>query len=340
MRDTETQAYSAEYIADCFEKERSRAGRFRRPLSLLFLSIGNDAPKQEKARDTLVAAALPEIVDAIRKGIRGSDIIGRVSPDRFCILLPETDSFGSVLTLGRLRKKLHETGISRQIGTKSALAQFLASATYPLDGKDFGELSRVGEDRCRRQRSGPLHRLHLMDKSFQDAFDSLVGEPEPSALLRMDEDVDLFAGIRNDLGRNRHFSLKRETYLRLVEAVAQDVSSLGNSRGLVIAAGPRPEIFRQIFLAFGSSISAKRKIYIVGRPGRGRFEGNGLLHVPAGDGFLKEREVLLYLKENGAYGIFAAGREDAMYGFSTADEWLVEAMIGKLKEACSMHGSF
>ena len=129
MRDTETQAYSAEYLADCFEKERSRAGRFRRPLSLLFLSIGNDAFKPEKAQDTLVGAALPEIVDAIRKGIRGSDIIGRVSPDRFCILLPETDSFGSKLTLGRLRKKLHEAAIPRDNGSKSALAQFLASVT-------------------------------------------------------------------------------------------------------------------------------------------------------------------------------------------------------------------
>lgn len=191
-----------------------------------------------------------------------------------------------------------------------------------------------------RQRSGPLHRLRLMDKPFREAFDILLGNQDQQDPPLKEENVERIAENRKDLGRNRRFSMKRETYLRLVEAVAQDVSSLGNSRGLVIAAGPRPEIFRQIFLSFGSSISARRKIYVVGRPGRARFEGINLLHVPSDDEFLKEREVLLYLKENGAYGVFAAGRDDEMSGFSTADEWLVEAMMGKMKEVYSIQGSF
>jgi diguanylate cyclase (GGDEF)-like protein len=312
MRDPETGAYSADFLADCLEKECSKAGRFRRPLSLVFLFLGDGASPPEKTGEEPASGALSGMVDGIRKTLRNSDLIARVSRDRFCVVLPETDHFGSLLTLRRLRKTVRGMGM-------------LESATYPRDGKVFAELSRAGEEKYLRQKKSPLYRMRLMDKTFWDAFDILMGKPE-----RVDK----------DLGRNRHFALARETFLRLVEAVAQDVSFQENFRGLVIAAGPRPEIFKRIFLSFESDERQRRNVCVFGPAGSTRNGAMSMRSENAPQEALKEKEVLLYLKEDGAYGIFAAGRQDEVCGFHTADEWLVEAMMEKMQEHYRLQGNF
>jgi diguanylate cyclase (GGDEF)-like protein len=340
LRDPETRAYSAAFLADYFEKERYKAGRFRRPLSLVFLAIENFAFLMEQTRESLVAGALAATVEAIRKALRDSDLIARVAPDRFCIVLPETDSFGSMLALRRLRKAVGDVGGIQFLGGEFSLHPFFVSATYPRDGKDFQELSRLAEDKYLRQQKSPLHRMRLMEKSFWNAFDVLVGKTEYYELLRKGEEVPYFNRIRRDLGRNGHFSLPREMYLRLVESIAQDVASGGEARGLVIAAGPRPEIFKQIFLSFGSDATPGRNIYILGQSGSTRFDAKNLMYMTADDDRLKEKEIVLYLKENGAYGLFATGRQDEVCGFHTADEWLVEAMMEKVQEMYLLQGTF
>lgn len=340
LRDPETRAYSAAFLADYFDKERYKAGRFRRPLSVVFLAIENYAFVMEQTRESLVIGTLAGMVETIRKALRDSDLVARTGPDRFCIVLPETDSFGSMLALRRLRKAVGDIGGIQYLGGEFALRPFFMSATYPRDGRDFQELSRVAEDKYLRQQKSPLHRLRLMEKSFWDAFDVLVGKSEYYELLRKGEEVPYFTRIRRDLGRNGHFTLPREMYLRIVESIAQDIASGGDTRGVAIAAGPRPEIFKQIFLSFGNDATPGRNIYILGQSGSTRFDAKNLMYMAADDERLKEKEIVLYLKENGAYALFATARDEEVCGFHTADEWLVEAMMEKVQEMYLLQGTF
>jgi hypothetical protein len=55
---------------------------------------------------------------------------------------------------------------------------------------------------------------------------------------------------------------------------------------------------------------------------------------------LRDREVLLYLKENGAFALFGADRGGEIEGFNTADEWLVEAMMEKFQNMYLLQGNF
>jgi hypothetical protein len=226
------------------------------------------------------------------------------------------------------------------LGGEFPLQAYFMSATFPRDGRDFQELFRLSEDKYLRQQKSPLHRLRLAEKSFWDAFDVLVGKPEYYDLLRKGEEVPYFTRIRRDLGRNGHFSFPREMFFRIIESVAQDAASGGESRGIVVAGGPRPEIFKQIFLSFGAEAPAGRNIYILGHSGSTRFDAKNLMYMATDDDRLKEREIVLYLKENGAYGLFATGRQEEVCGFNTADEWLVEAMMEKVQETYLLQGTF
>jgi len=64
------------------------------------------------------------------------------------------------------------------------------------------------------------------------------------------------------------------------------------------------------------------------------------LYVNTEDEQLRDRELVLFLKENGAYGLFATDREDEVCGFNTADEWLVDSMMEKVQETYRLQGNF
>lgn len=340
LRDPETRAYSMAFLSDYFEKERYKAGRFRRPLSLLFLVLDNYSTLMESTQESLVAAALSEMAAGVGKALRDSDLIARADSNRFCVVLPETDYFGSLLTARRLRKTIRERSRFQHLGAEYVFQPFFMTATFPRDGRDLQDLWRTAEGKYQRQRKSAFHRLHLGDKALWDAFDILVGRPEYYDLLRQGREVPYFTRIRRDLGRNGHFRLDRRMFLRMVEAVAQDIAFLNGNRGLVIAAGPRPEIFKQIFLSFGPPTGSRRNIYIVGRSGTTRFDSKNLLYVAADDERLADREIVLFLKENGAYGLFALGRGDEVCGFNTTDEVLVASMMEKIQDLYHLQGTF
>ena len=340
LRDPETGAYSAAFLADYFEKERYKAGRFRRSLSVVFLVVENFSFLIEQTRESIVVGALTSMIDAIRRAVRDSDLVAREEANRFCIVLPETDAFGALLAVRRLRKAVKEKCRIQFLGTEFFLQPFFMSATCPRDGRDFPELIRVAEEKFARQQKSPLYRMRLADRPFWDAFDILVGKREHYELLRKGEDVPYFLRFRKDLGRNAHFSVPRETWLRILEAVAQDVAVNPEDRCLVIAAGPTPEIYKQIFLSFKASIPPHRNVYVVGQSGSTRFDSKNLMYVATEDELLKDREFVLYLKEGGAYGFFCAARGSEVEGFNTADESLVEAMLEKAQEMYQLQGNF
>jgi two-component system cell cycle response regulator len=340
IRDKETQAYSPGFLSDYFEKESYKSGRFRRPLSVVFMIVDNVSSLVEQTRESLVAAAIADMVDAVRKALRDSDLIARMESNRFCVVLPETDHFGSVLAARRLRKAVREHCRIPYMGRGHLLEPFFVPATMPRDGKDLMGLWRVAEEKYFLQKRSPFHRMHLQEKILWSAFDILLGKPEYYGLLREGQGVPYFSRFTRDLGRNGHFCLDRETFLQMVESVAQDAVSRATKRGLVIAAGPRPEMFKQIFLSLGSEAGNGRKVYIIGRAGSTRFDSKNLLYVNAEDDHLRDREIVLCLKENGAYGLFATHLQDEMCGFNTSDEWLVDSMLEKVQETYHLQGNF
>ena len=341
LRDTETRAYSTAFLSDYFEKERYKAGRFRRPLSVVYLVIDNHSRLLEQTRETLVAGALSALVDAVNRALRDSDLIAREESNRFCIILPETDYFGSVLACRRLRKAVREARSIEYLGNEFLLEPIFTSATFPRDGKELPDLWRAAEEKYHQQKRSPFYRMHLREKLLWNAFDILVGKPEHYELLGEEQNAPYFSRFKRSMGRNGHFRLGRETFLRMVEAVAQDVLSLNRKRGLVIAAGPRPEMFKQIFLSLGPESGNGRNIYIIGRAGGStRFDSRNLMYVNAEDEELRDREIVLILKENGAYGLFATERQDEVVGFNTADEWVVDSMMEKVQETYRLQGNF
>ena len=82
LRDPETGAYSAAFLADYFEKERYKAVRFHRPLSVVFLVVENFAFLVEQTRESIVVGALTSMITTVRRAVRDSDLVAREEANR------------------------------------------------------------------------------------------------------------------------------------------------------------------------------------------------------------------------------------------------------------------
>ncbi|MGE5190307.1 MAG: diguanylate cyclase domain-containing protein, partial [Gemmatimonadota bacterium] len=151
LRDRETRAYSEAFLYDYFDKERFKASRCQRPLSIVQLVFDNLSLFMEQTRESFVGGVLAEVVEGIRTVLRDSDFIARVEQNRFCIVLPETDYFGSILAMRRLRKVIKARSNVQFLGNQMTLSSFLASATFPRDGKSLPDLLKATNTKCEKQ---------------------------------------------------------------------------------------------------------------------------------------------------------------------------------------------
>jgi hypothetical protein len=106
---------------------------------------------------------------------------------------------------------------------------------------------------------------------------------------------------------------------------------------VAIVAGPTPEIYKQVFLSYQSESPTNRNVFILGQGGATRFDSRNLLYVSAEDDLLKDREVVLYLKGNGASALrHDRGRVEG----STPPTWLVESMMREFQEMYLLQRTF
>jgi diguanylate cyclase (GGDEF)-like protein len=81
------------------EEECTRAERYRRPFAVILITVGADpqnggAPVSEAV--TMLAA------ESLRRSVRGSDVVCRLAPNRFGVLLVETNEEGALTAKRRL----------------------------------------------------------------------------------------------------------------------------------------------------------------------------------------------------------------------------------------------
>ncbi|HXF95443.1 MAG TPA: GGDEF domain-containing protein [Gemmatimonadales bacterium] len=86
------------------ELERNR--RYNRPLALLYLDLDNFKSVNDTHGHQTGDAVLRLVADAIRRAVRGADVVGRMGGDEFAVLMPETDGAEADAVAQRLAQGL------------------------------------------------------------------------------------------------------------------------------------------------------------------------------------------------------------------------------------------
>jgi diguanylate cyclase (GGDEF)-like protein len=131
-----TELHNRRYLDRRLNEELARAGRYRQPLSCLFI----DADHFKQINDTYGHQAgdiaLRELANRIRSQLRASDIAARFGGEEFALLLPQTSLNEALMLAERIRLEVNSQPISLDDGSSLALSVSIGvSETLPLSNK-------------------------------------------------------------------------------------------------------------------------------------------------------------------------------------------------------------
>lgn len=155
ITDEHTGLFNARHMRALMEREVSRARRFGRPLSLVFLDIDNFKKVNDTHGHLSGSALLREIGEVLVSSIRQVDSAFRYGGDEFAVLLIETDAHGAKVVAERIRDAFESKPFLERRGLTLALTASLGIATYPDDATSVNDLLQAADEAMyRAKRSG------------------------------------------------------------------------------------------------------------------------------------------------------------------------------------------
>jgi diguanylate cyclase (GGDEF)-like protein len=164
------------HLIQQLEREITRAKRYQRPLSLVYLDLDGFKSMNDRFGHIFGDEILSGVALQMRSVLRSADMLARIGGDEFAVLLPETDLQGALRVAEKLRKSL--TAYSRRLGPALPTLTFCAGVAQLMeDDQSIDDL------------------LGRADKAQYRAKDSGKDKIEPQP---MDEDLPLFNLPKSD----------------------------------------------------------------------------------------------------------------------------------------------
>lgn len=321
LKDRETAAYNLSYFVDYASKEIYKARRYGRTFSLLTFSIDNLPQARTRLGVNEAKRAPRGIIRALSRIVRDSDVIARASEQEFYLLLPETDSFGSMMFIRRAMASVREEAEVQEIEARLPLGLVGGGATFPKDGEDFDELIYRCRHAMDERRASLQRKLVLEPMAFWEQVELLLGNPD-SPKLPVDERAE----------PSRRGKVSDQLFEELQTEIARELMRDPGSRGVLYVGVP--EIRSTLPIVLGMEAPPHElasRVYLLGR--RADLESHpGLTPVfLEGDERISRHEFLFWISEHSAYGLVQRRGVGATWGFHTSDTAVVDGLVSKLQ---------
>ena len=120
--------------------------------SLILIELQSVKTNSRRSEKDAGNRPLGQVVDAIKKTLRGDDLLCRYGADEFVVLLTHTDRQGAIGVADRIAVKIAEQSSGAQTPEDQRLAVALGVASAPADGTSVEALVSVARG---RERGGP-----------------------------------------------------------------------------------------------------------------------------------------------------------------------------------------
>lgn len=334
LRDHETHAYNLAYFNDYIRKETYKARRYDRPFSIVKLQFDNWPMLKKKYDENTVLKAREDVVEIILDLLREADLVAKKTESDFLILLPETDYFGSLMSIRRIRKAIASHRYVTDGMESSPLGVILTSATFPKDGKNFEALEEEIERRSELNRTSVYNKFDLEDTEFWSIVEKFIGresgyDSEGSGTC-LDQDL---RNLDDQAGITRHGIFNKKIFDSVEAMINSEIRKNPNNRGILyLGAGTiEPDL---PFLELGLPLHINStKIFIVGEKKINAWKAPNITPIYLSDENIIKHRFILYLNEQYAYTLMAQrGENTPFFGFHSADQVLTENLISKLQD--------
>jgi diguanylate cyclase (GGDEF)-like protein len=153
-QDELTGALNARAFEERLSEELDRDRRYNVPLALLYLDLDDFKAVNDRHGHRTGDAVLRLVVNATRRAVRQSDIVGRLGGDEFAVLMPETEGAVAEAAANRLADGIREVfrgtpSVTASIGLVSTVNTSIVRAEDLLRRADQAmyDAKRGGKDR-------------------------------------------------------------------------------------------------------------------------------------------------------------------------------------------------
>ena len=141
IRDGLTGLYNHGYLLDALAGEVSRAMRYDRPLSVIFLDVDHFKQYNDQFGHQRGDMVLKQVSQILKDEIRKTDIAARYGGEEFVLVLPETSKQDAFVVAEKVRKAVQES-IANDVADEGPTTVTISAgvASYMEDGTDATEL--------------------------------------------------------------------------------------------------------------------------------------------------------------------------------------------------------
>ena len=335
FKDAKTKTYHISYFADYVTKEILKAGRYQRTFSILCLKIENYHKLRGDYKDAILKDAVQRVLNATIGVLRDADILAMSKNDEYYALLPETDYFGSLMTIRRIKNVLKDKAFVSDVNKSHAMEIVLLSASFPKDGDDLRTLLEVVRRRTEDTRKSLYTRDRLGEMGFWNIFERLVGKEDDYPLALIDGKVSMKVerDFEDDEGMGKFILFTPQVLSQIQEVILGEIEANTDSRGILYLGAKNMEQFLTYLRNHSKVESSATKIFLIGEKGEKGWELPNLTPVFVRGEEIEKVQFLIFLSVDYAYALLTREREDGMhYGVHTSDPVFVENIIAKLQE--------
>lgn len=311
IRDEKTHVYYWDILKDFVKKEINKSLRYDRKLSVIGINVENIIDLRKRYGEMAVKEAIIEFSNTINSVIRDSDWFVEIRDGEHLIFLTETDYFGAIMTIRRIRQALVGKGLIKGSRDVGELLINMAAVGLPVHGTSLEELLKVLKARLILSRNSIYYGLDFNKNDFGHICDEV---------LKMDSNTQ-----RKGEGIYYWGNEGEKHFNEILSLLLKDITINTRRRGVFYAG-----VFdgkNVNFIDEKSDFSElNTKIYLFFNENKEAFELSGIVNVGAKDR-ADSTKFLLYLNENYSYMCIS---KDGRY-FESSDTLLIEALINKIQ---------
>jgi two-component system cell cycle response regulator len=139
LLDTLTDLYNSRTLIKELKDELKRAKRYKRPVSLVMVSIDGFKEVSRQYGALTADAVLKVVAGVLKTCVRDVDIAARYSGEDFAIVLPETNASGAAVVAERIRQRVGQQAITHNWNNMKCTAS-IGLASFPAHAREHDEL--------------------------------------------------------------------------------------------------------------------------------------------------------------------------------------------------------
>lgn len=306
------------FVSEYGRIETIRASRYNTSFSVVLADIsgaGTDVPAPAGASDhsfDLTASAVLETV-------RGCDVVGMTGDGRIAVILPETDYFGSLVTIRKLAR-----AVGQAASAQDQPSVIFSQATFPQDGRVYADLLACARSRAYEKRDSAWERLGLRNRIFWE----VVGELASGAFK--DRDNASF-----DAGTGQVLS---EFFMdQINELILKEIARNQQKRGIMYLASRKVSSLMPAARFLSAAAAFTTKVFLVGEADESAWDIKNATPIVIDDPRFRETFFTFYLGEGSGYALICRENWGGIYScFHTSDTTLVEGLITKFQTEYSL----